>query len=126
VTKYDPKSAGLEGLLSLDGETMELGDGYWVKFRAKQVPPSVQRPHGLEYALTLHAPGARRLVGYDNAHVPNELKERSVKGRQTQTFDHVHYEGRRTRFYDFTTPGRLVEDFWESVDAKLKEEGSHE
>jgi hypothetical protein len=79
-----------------------------------------------DYALTMHAPGGRRLVGYDNAHVPEELKSSSRAGRQMQACDHIHYEGRRVKSYDFRTPGDLMEDFWVSVDAKLKEEGIDE
>jgi hypothetical protein len=43
-----------------------------------------------------------------------------------QACDHIHYEGRRVKSYDFRTPGDLMEDFWVSVDAKLKEEGIDE
>lgn len=117
MTGYDE----LEGLLCQDGDVLEIGDGYWVKFRIKQVPKSEQKPHGLDYALTMHAPGGRRLVGYDNAHMPEELQARSKAARQAQAWDHIHYEGRTLKAYEFKTPGDLMVDFWISVDAKLKE-----
>jgi hypothetical protein len=44
-----------------------------VKFEVKRTRPTPERPHGLRYALTLHDPDGRRLVGFDNAHgVPRQ------------------------------------------------------
>jgi hypothetical protein len=126
MIEYNQEEEALDGIVSQDGDVFEIGYGYSVRFRIKKVPKSQQRPHGLDYALTMHAPGGRRLVGYDNAHVPEELKSSSRAGRQMQACDHIHYEGRRVKSYDFRTPGGLMEDFWVSVDAKLKEEGIDE
>ena len=126
MTGYNHQDKELEGILSQDGDVLEIGHGYSVRFRIKKVPKSPQRPHGLDYALTMHAPGGRRLVGYDNAHVPEELQSRSKVGRQAQACDHIHYENLRVKLYDFRTPGDLMVDFWVSVEAKLKEEGIDE
>lgn len=61
----------------------------------RRVPPS---PHGLKYSLFYGRPGIRE-VGYDN--------ERG-KG------DHRHYLGSESA-YHFTTPERLMADFWTDV-----------
>src|SRR5439155_1138384 len=42
--------------------------GHWVRFIVTRVPVSPEKPHGLDYSLTLHGPGGERLVGFDNAH----------------------------------------------------------
>ena len=41
--------------------------GYWVKFVVNQVPATTDRPHALDYTLTMHSPDGARLVGFDNA-----------------------------------------------------------
>jgi len=33
-----------------------------------RVPSSREKPHGIDYSLTLHGPDGERLVGFDNAH----------------------------------------------------------
>jgi hypothetical protein len=58
----------LEFLLSFDGRLHWYAEGYFVKFEIKRAAPSKERPHGLRYSLTLHGPGGKRLVGFDNAH----------------------------------------------------------
>jgi hypothetical protein len=42
--------------------------GLFCEVRDQVVAPSKERPHGLRYSLTLHGPGGKRLVGFDNAH----------------------------------------------------------
>lgn len=59
---------GLEFLLAFDGRIHHLEKGYWIKFEITRVAASPERPHGLSYSFTLHGPGGRRLVGFDNAH----------------------------------------------------------
>jgi hypothetical protein len=54
----------LDDLLALDGVVLvvdPLGT-HWVKFVAKRVDPSDERPHGVSYSLTLHAANGERLV----------------------------------------------------------------
>jgi hypothetical protein len=58
----------LDTLLFLDGETFVLAGGFWVRFVAKQVPVSPERPHGLQYSLTLHDQNNERVLGFDNSH----------------------------------------------------------
>jgi len=58
----------LEFLLAFDGRIHHLEKGYWIKFEIKRVGVTKERPHGLYYSFTLHAPGGTRLLGFDNAH----------------------------------------------------------
>src|ERR1700736_4703129 len=65
VPARDPS---LEVLLDLDGQEFTFEPpGYSVKFKVSRVPATPERPHGISYALTLHAPNGMRLVGFDNA-----------------------------------------------------------
>jgi len=47
----------------LDQETR-----HWVRFVVRRVPTTEQKPHGLDYSLTLHDADGERLVGFDNSH----------------------------------------------------------
>jgi hypothetical protein len=58
---------GLEFLLAFDRRIHHLEAGYWLKFEIKRIAASKERPHGLSYSFTLHAPNGKRLVGFDNA-----------------------------------------------------------
>ena len=62
------KIAGLLTLLDLNDQIIDQEDGYWIKIDAWEVKPSDNIPHGIRYALTLHAPSGKRILGYDNAH----------------------------------------------------------
>jgi hypothetical protein len=53
----------LEFLLAFDGRIHHLEEGYWIKFEIRRVRASRNRPHGLSYSFTLHAPDGARLVG---------------------------------------------------------------
>jgi hypothetical protein len=54
---YGQRDASLDTLLDLDGQVLVLDEkaGYWVKFDVKRVLPTKERPHGLDYSITLHA-----------------------------------------------------------------------
>ena len=73
-----------------------------------------QKPHGLDYSLTMHAPDGTRLVGFDNAHL--------VKGKRTTGHDHKH-RLRRAKPYAYRDAGALVADFWTEVEAVMREQG---
>lgn len=112
------RDRSLDTLLQLDGETFVVEGLFWVRFEVKQVAVSPEKPHGLDYSLTLHDPSGRRLVGFDNAH---PLKEGSGPGARTRiAYDHRH-KGQRIRFYDYTDAMTLLADFWTEVDRILKE-----
>ena len=68
MTAHD-RDPGLDTLLDLHGETLFVDEaGHWVQFMAVRTDVTAERPHGLSYSLTLHAPDGTRLVGFDNAH----------------------------------------------------------
>jgi hypothetical protein len=101
----------------LDGQVLVVDpkSEYWVRFIVTRVPASVEKPHGLDYSLTLHGPGGERLVGFDNAH-PVEKQRRG--GPQ----DHRH-RLRTIRAYEYKDAATLLGDFWEMVDAVLRQRG---
>lgn len=65
--KRDPS---LDVLLDLDGQILVIDPKtrHWARFVVTKVPPSEEKPHGLDYSLTRHGPSGERLVGFDNAH----------------------------------------------------------
>ncbi len=63
------RDPGLDALLDLNGQVIVLNsEGYRIQFRVTAVPASLEKPHGLDYSLTLHSPSGERLVGFDNGH----------------------------------------------------------
>lgn len=117
----DP-NPGLDALLDLDGQVLVVdpNGGYWVKFMARRVPASPERPAGVCYSLTLHDAAGRRLVGFDNAHAIRKSARPGGKGRRSP--DHKHRLG-TVRPYPFRDAATLLEDFWKEVDGVLKEKG---
>ena len=61
------RDTGPEALLDLDSQVfvVDTKGQYWVRFSVRRVPPTPDRPHGLNYSLTLHGPDGNRLVGFD-------------------------------------------------------------
>jgi len=113
---------GLSLLLELDGTTVNLGPdaAFTVRIRARAVPPTPQRPQGLDYSLTLHGPDGTRLLGYDNAH---SVRSGAGPGGKAGTrYDHRH-RAQRTAAYDYQDATSLLADFWSDVDALLRERG---
>ena len=90
--------------------------------RPRQHEPDEGRPHGIEYALSLHRPGGERILGYDNAHIPQVGTGPAAKSlRQALDYDHRHWR-QTVSAYEFKSPGKLLEDFWRDVEELLKEE----
>jgi hypothetical protein len=111
----------LDTLLLLDGETFIVESRFWVKFVVKQVPVSFEKPHGLDYSLTLHDGENKRLLGFDNAH---PVSEGTGPGAPTRIeYDHKH-KGARIRFYFYADAATLLNDFRTEVDLILKERSS--
>ncbi len=113
---------GLEFLLGFDGRIHYLEKGYWLKFEIKKVETSAERPHGLSYSFTLHAPGGTRLIGFDNAH--------RVKGKagqykkRSKAYDHWHRIGKGpARPYEFKDAATLIDDFFDAVEQLLGKRG---
>lgn len=111
------RDPALDTLLDLNGITLVVDpeNGHWVRFVVTQVPPTPEKPHGLDYSLTLHGPDGERLVGFDNAH-PVGKQERGAPQ------DHKH-RIRTVRSYEYSDAATLLADFWTEVDAVLKERG---
>lgn len=116
------RDRGADALLDLDGQVFALNPkgGFVARFVARRVEPSPERPHGLNYSLTLRGPDGRRLLGFDNAHAVRE--SRRPGGAAKDACDHRHRMD-RVRPYRFTDAVTLVEDFWAEVDRFLKEKG---
>ncbi len=102
----------LEYLLGLNGEFVDVGEGYWIGFNAYLINPVPQRPHGIKYSLTLHGPEGERVLGYDNAHAAYEHKK-------NDPFDHIHRR-KRIKKYDYVNAEKLMEDFFQNVEHYLK------
>ncbi len=111
------RDATLDALLDLDGQVLvvDAKGSHWVRFIVTLVAASAEKPHGLDYSLTLHGPDGARLVGFDNAH-PADGQKRG--GPQ----DHRH-RLRTIRAYDYRDAATLLADFWTTVDAVLRERG---
>ncbi|MGF1614940.1 MAG: DUF6516 family protein [Gammaproteobacteria bacterium] len=111
------RDPALDVLLDLDGEVLvvDADGGHWVRFVVTRVPVTPEKPHGLDYSLTLHGPVGERLVGFDNAHSV-------ARRRHGEPQDHRH-RLRTTKSYQYRDAATLLRDFWEAVDAVLRERG---
>ena len=111
-----PRDLSLDTLLDLNGQVLVIDEaGYWVKFVVHEVPASANKPHGLDYSLTLHGVDGDRLVGFDNAH--------SVAGQPRGTgHDHKH-RLRTVRLYEYTDAAALLAAFWSEVESVMREKG---
>jgi hypothetical protein len=116
------RDPGADVLLDLDGQifVVDAKGQYWVRFSVGRVACSAERPHGLNYSLTLHGPGGQRLVGFDNAHSVRE--SRGPGGKSRGPLDHKH-RIETVRPYRFKDAATLLADFWTEVDKLLKEKG---
>jgi hypothetical protein len=101
-------------LLDLDGEEIVYDSGHVARFRVRRIEPTPERPRGISYSLTFHAPDGRRPMGYDNAHSVPHRGGRFVE-RQTAP-DHWHRdasdEGRPYRFVGAAQP---IADFFDEI-----------
>jgi hypothetical protein len=116
MKKHD---SSLDTLLLLNEETfiVDAEGKYWVKFSAKQVPVTAERPHELSYSLTLHDENGMRLPGFDNAH---PIREGSGPGSRTRVaHDHKH-SGQQIKFYNYANAAALLADFWTEVEVILQ------
>lgn len=111
------RDAGMDSLLDLDGQVLVVdhNGGHWVKFVVTRVPVSVEKPHGIDYSLTLHAADGTRLVGFDNAH-------RVIGQKLGDAQDHRHRLF-TVRPYEYRDAASLLEDFWRTVDEVLRDRG---
>lgn len=113
--------SGLRNLLDLAESVIDQGNGYWIKIEAWQVPPTKDIPHGIRYALTLHEPYGKRILGYDNAHAVKPPKKFKFAG-QRLTYDHKHRHASDQGVpYTFTDAHQLLSDFFTEVDVVLNQ-----
>lgn len=115
---------GLDYLLGLDGNIeFQNNDGYWVKMEVSRVAVSIERPHGIKYSLTLHAPDGRRLLGFDNAHGGiKPAGSHFLHAGKKYPYDHRHRSAEDVGvLYQFETAYSLVSDFYNEVDRVLNE-----
>ena len=113
---------GLEFLLAFDGRIHHLEKGYWLKFEIARIETTPERPHGLSYSFTLHAPDGTRLVGFDNAH--NVPAAGSRFKRRGKAIDHWHRTNTdHGRPYEFKNAETLIDDFFDEVERVLGERG---
>ncbi len=118
MRKHDPAhDSAFDALLDLDGITLVVdpGGGHWVRFVVTRIEPSPEKPHGLDYSLTLHGPNGERLVGFDNAHPVGDQERGDPQ-------DHRH-RLRTIKPYEYSDAATLLADFWKDVDSMLREKG---
>jgi hypothetical protein len=114
--------AELEFLLSLDGASYEMAEGYVVEFKAQRTEITEERPHGISYALVFRPKDGDSYVRFDNAHSVGRPGGKYAK--KSPAFDHWHRsETDPGRPYAFTTSTRLLEDFWSEVKRVMTEKG---
>jgi hypothetical protein len=113
----EPRDPTLDVLLDLDGQVLVVDPegSHWVRFVVTRVPVSPEKPHGIDYSLTLHGPDGERLVGFDNAHPV-------ARQKRGEPQDHRH-RLRTIRPYEYRDAATLLADFWTTVDAVLRERG---
>jgi hypothetical protein len=113
----EARDPALDALLDLDGQVFVVDPkgGHWVRFVVTRVGASAAKPHGLDYSLTLHGPDGNRLAGFDNAHP-------AAKQKRGGPQDHRH-RLRTIKAYEYKDAATLLADFWNTVDAVLRERG---
>ena len=114
---------GLEYLLDLHLSKIGYDNGYWVTMRIVEIAPDSGRPFGVQYSLTLHDGKDDRVLGFDNSHSIDIATGPARKSKRPDAFDHIDQRGRNSIPYKFTTPYKLIEDFFVAVDEVLKQEG---
>lgn len=118
----EKRDSGLDNLLDLDGQVLVVDPNgkFWVKFSVKKVKPIPEKPHGLDYSLTLHDEKGERLVGFDNAHAVQSGSGPGAKRKKE--FDHKHRR-RTIKSYEYKNAADLLAEFWAEVDKVLKAKG---
>jgi uncharacterized protein DUF6516 len=117
------RDVGEEYFLSLNRQWIRYEKDFWVTIRVRLVEVSPERPHGFEYSLSLHDANDDRVLGFKNAHRVDVATGPARKSKRPVALDHINRRGRRPVPYAFTTPYKLLEDFFAEVDKILKKEG---
>ena len=110
----------LEFLLEFDGRRHWYEGGYFSNFEIRRVEVTLEKPHGLKYSFTLHAPDGARLVGFDNAHsvAPTGASFR----KRPAASDHWHRTAADPgRPYVYKSAEQLLVDYFDEIERTLKE-----
>ncbi len=118
------QAEGWDYVLDLHRQKIGYDNGYWVTIRAIKVEPDEGRPHGLQYSLTLHDGNDDRILGYDNSHGADVASGPGKRSKRPRPYDHIDRRGKRSVPCEFTTPFKLVEDFFADVEQILRKEGA--
>ena len=116
----------IDNLLELDNTRFVVDEklGLWVKFEAKLVEPTSNRPHGIKYSLSLHDRFNVRIMGFDNAHAIEYGRKTNVAPRRTYSHWHKN-ENDSGQPYNYINVGKLLEDFWSQVEIVIKKLGGN-
>lgn len=108
------RGEAMERLLAYDRRRYWLDNGWSIRFRVWEVDVGESRPHGIRYAFTLHDVDGTRLLGFDNAHGPNDGPH-----------DHRHRFRKtdETVGYEFSDADMLLCDFFDAVEFACNAEG---
>jgi hypothetical protein len=114
--------ADLEVLQSLDGLRWEAAEGYVVESGVHRTTTTLERPHGVTYALVFRPEHGEPFVRFDSAHAASRPGGRFVK--RPKAHDHWHrHETDPGRPYAFTTGAKLLDDIWREVKRAMDESG---
>jgi hypothetical protein len=116
----------IDNLLELDDTRFVVEErlGLWVKFEAKRIAPTSNRPQGIRYSLSLHDRFNMRIMGFDNAHAIEYGRKTTVAPKRTYSHWHKN-QNDSGQPYDYITAGKLLEDFWTQVDLVIKKLGGN-
>jgi hypothetical protein len=109
--------------LSLHRQWIGYDNGYWVTCRVTEVPVSKERPHGFQYAFSLHDSNDDRILGYNNAHAVDVASGPARRSKRPVAWDHISRRDGRAVAYKFSSPYQLVADFFAEVERILRKEG---
>ncbi len=101
-------------LSTLDGQVLVVDpEGcHWVRFVVTRAQVLPEKPHGIDYSLTLHGANGERLVGFGNAHSVARQKRGEPR-------DHRHRLRSIRPPYEYRDAA-LLADFWGAMDAMLR------
>ena len=98
----------LANLVEMAG-VMPMVNGWQVVVRAEWTDVTLERPHGLSYALILQTSKGTRMLGFDNSHAPDGVAP-------GVPWDHEHRAGRIDRRpYNFKSASETIGDFFDCV-----------
>jgi hypothetical protein len=108
-------------VLDLDGQVLVVdpAGGHWVRFVVIRIAVSPEKPHGLDYSLTLHGPG---VSGWSASTSSSPWAHPVGRQKRGDPQDHRH-RLKTIRPYEYQDAATLLADFWTEADAVLKERG---